>query len=102
MSWRLIKAVETAELASGGQQTEIKRQRQGSLGFVIHLYLGKGKKENQIATRLRSVEADAAAQLSQDWYSHTAFRKGSHSLLPQLTPRICYCGNVPELKKVKK
>lgn len=45
---------------------------------------------------------DGAAQLSQDWYSHIAFRKGSHSLLPQWTPCTCYCGNVPELNKVKK
>lgn len=45
---------------------------------------------------------DDAAQLSQDWYSHVAFRKGSHSLLPHLISHICYCGNVPELNKVKK
>jgi len=29
---------ETAELANECQQTEIKRQRQQSLGFAIHLY----------------------------------------------------------------
>lgn len=36
---------ETAELASECQQTEIKRQRQQSLGFAIHLYLRKEKKK---------------------------------------------------------
>lgn len=51
--------IETADLASECQQREIKRQRQQSLGFAIHLYLRKAKKnkENkQIATKLCSVE----------------------------------------------
>lgn len=50
--------IETAELASECQQKEIKRQRQQSLGFAIHLYLRREKKKEkkQIATKLCSVE----------------------------------------------
>lgn len=50
--------IETAELASECQQMEIKRQRQQSLGFAIHLYLRREKKKEnkQIATKLCSVE----------------------------------------------
>lgn len=50
--------IETAELASKCQQMEIKRKRQQSLGFAIHLYLRREKKKEnkQIATKLCSVE----------------------------------------------
>lgn len=38
--------IKTADLASECQQMEIKRQRQQSLGFAIHLYLRKKKEAN--------------------------------------------------------